>query len=320
MRVRGVSRRRRSWRKEFTHLYPAVRNLTPALVFPGRLTSQSNPTLERMITMIQEESRYQRPTAPRTIGGVLDDAITLYRRSIGKVWPLTLAAAVVVAVPAIFMRLQLAGVQTQGPQAALAAMQSPTYWLSYLAIMLIYIVVYGALLLALDGYARGGTLAVGDALQGGLKLLPRMLVVSILFMIIVMVGMVLFIIPGIYLWGIFQLAFVALVVEQSGAFDSFGISRRLIKGHWWRSVTIIGVAFIIVLVFSLIVGLANGVTVALFGIGSWAAVAVQTILGGALNIVLIPLFPCFLLAMYYDLKLRHEGGDLSARVDALAAR
>ena len=270
--------------------------------------------------MIQEESSYRRPSAPRTIGGVLDDAITLYRRAIVKVWPLTFAAAVLMAIPAVFMRLQVVGLQSAGPQAAFAAMQSPSYWLSYLAIMLVYVVVYGALILALDGFARGGALAVGDALQGGLRMLPRMLAVSILFMIMLLVGLTLLFIPGIYLWGIFQLAFVALVVEQAGVFESFGISRRLIKGHWWRSVTIISVAFIIVLVFSLIVALVNGVTLAVFGIGSLASTAVQTVLSGAMNIVLIPLFPCFLLAMYYDLKLRHEGGDLSAHVDALAAR
>ena len=38
------------------------------------------------------------------------------------------------------------------------------------------------------------------------------------------------------------------------------------------------------------------------------------------NVIIVGWMPSVLLAMYYDLKLRHEGGDLSARVDALAAR
>jgi hypothetical protein len=48
-------------------------------------------------------------------------------------------------------------------------------------------------------------------------------------------------------------------------------------------------------------------------------VLIQRLLVTALNVVLISMLPCFLLALYYDLKLRHEGGDLAARVAALAA-
>ncbi len=46
---------------------------------------------------------YVRASAPRTIGGVLDDAISLYRNSYASVWPFTLAAAVVVAMPGAFL-------------------------------------------------------------------------------------------------------------------------------------------------------------------------------------------------------------------------
>jgi hypothetical protein len=47
---------------------------------------------------------------------------------------------------------------------------------------------------------------------------------------------------------------------------------------------------------------------------------VNQLVSGIVNVVIVGWMPSVLLAMYYDLKLRHEGGDLSARVDALAAR
>jgi hypothetical protein len=49
-------------------------------------------------------------------------------------------------------------------------------------------------------------------------------------------------------------------------------------------------------------------------------VIANQIVGLIVNIIIVGWMPSVLLAMYYDLKLRHEGGDLAARVDALAAR
>jgi hypothetical protein len=263
---------------------------------------------------------YVRPSAPRSIGGVLDDAIGLYRHSFSSIWPLTLTASVVMAVPGIFLGMQLARSVTGGPMAIFAMMKAPSYWLTYALILLAYLVVQGALITALAGFAARGQAAWGEALSAGVNLLPRMLAVSILFGLMISIGLMFLVIPGVYLWGIYQLAFVALIVERSGIPQAFGDSRRLIKGYWWRSATIITVAIIIVIVLSVMAGVANGVTTAVFGFGSVAAVVCQHLINAVLNVFLLPLLPCFLLAMYYDLKLRHEGGDLAARVDALAAQ
>jgi hypothetical protein len=268
----------------------------------------------------QEESMYVRASAPRTIGGVLDDAISLYRNSYASVWPFTLAAAVVVAIPGAFLGLQLAHARTLGPQAILAMMKAPSYWLTYALIVVFHVAIYGALLSALNSFIERGQASLGAAFATGMSVLPRMLAVSVLFGLMVAIGLVVLIVPGIYLSGIYQLAVVVLIVERAGVSESFGSSRRLIRGYWWRSAAIITVAIIIVFVFSLIGGMVNGLAVGLFGFGTSFALLDQAIVGIVLNAFLLPLLPCFLLAMYYDLKLRHEGGDLAAGVDALAAR
>jgi hypothetical protein len=147
-----------------------------------------------------------------------------------------------------------------------------------------------------------------------------MLVASILVGLMVAVGFILLVVPGIYLSGVFMFTVVAMVVERSGITESLGISRGLVKGYWWRSMTILTIGIIIMMVFSFIGGLVNGVLVAVFGLGSSMAVMDRSIIGVAINVFLLSLVPCFLLTTYFDLKLRHEGGDLAARVDALAAR
>jgi len=45
---------------------------------------------------------------------------------------------------------------------------------------------------------------------------------------------------------------------------------------------------------------------------------VTLIVGPALSAVIAPLMYSLLLAIFYDLRLRHEGGDLAARIAATA--
>jgi hypothetical protein len=263
---------------------------------------------------------YARPSAPRTIGGVLDDALSLYRHSFAGIWPVSLAAAVIVSLPGLSLAMKLGRARTGGQQAVLELMQSSGYWITYLALALIYMVLYGALICALDDFVERGRTSVGEALATTINLLPRLLGASIVLWIVIMVASILFIIPGIYVSGIFMLTLVALVVERARVTESFGISRRLIKGYWWRSMTIVTIAFIIIMVFGIVGGLVNGLLSGVLSLGFSESLLDQALVGAVLDIFLLPLLPCFLLTMYFDLKLRHEGGDLAARIDALGAR
>jgi hypothetical protein len=259
------------------------------------------------------------PSAPRSIGGVLDDAIRLYRKSLSSCLPLTLVAAVILAIPGLILGRRMLNVAAGGPQAMLALMKSPSYSLSYLAIMLIYTVFYCALISNINTIAHGGQASISNALIIGLKRLFPTFMVSVFFLLMIVIGIILLIIPGIYLWGIFQLAFTVLIVENTGIFESFGISRRLIKGHWWRSATILTVALIIMIVFALIAGIIGGALVGMLRLDLMSSLLIQQNAGSIVKIFTMTLIPSVMLAMYYDLKLRNEGTDLAERIDALPA-
>jgi hypothetical protein len=263
---------------------------------------------------------YVQPSAPRTIGGVLDDAFRLYASSLPRFWPLALVSAVLMAIPSLFFELAMLNVPSRSPQAMIGAMTSPGLGLAYIVVSLLYLLVYTAMISAINGTALGRQDALGDSLRVGVRLMPRTFASGILFALMIGVGTLLLVIPGIYLWGIYQLVFVAIVVEDSGVKDSFGISRRLIKGYWWRSTTITSVSIVIVMVFSLLAASLGALLAALVGVNTVAGIVTKALVGGVINLFVYALMPCFLVAMYYDLKLRHEGGDLAARVDALAAR
>lgn len=262
------------------------------------------------------------PVAPRSIGGVLDDALRLYRRSLLPSLPIALVAVLLTAVPT-FLVTSYTQDLVGDPEAALALVQSPKVWGVYLLLILASVVMYGGLIARIDAIARGTPMSFGAAIGTALTRAPAVILASILFGLMICIGFVLLFIPGIYLWGAFQLVFVPLIVERAGVFESFGISRRLTRGNWWRASTIIFVALIILYVIMLMFGIIAGV-VAAFSAGTAAVTQMSTgylvqqqLISSVLSLFTMSFVPCILLSVYYDLKLRNEGSDLADRVGAL---
>jgi hypothetical protein len=238
---------------------------------------------------------YVKPTAPRSIGGIVDDGIKLYGSAFAKSWPLSLLAQVLLAGPALVLRNQMVGLQVsatnpqamQAMQAMLAVFKSPGVWLSYLVIMVVFVGFYNALIVLLDGVAAIKTESFGRCLAGGFRLMPRtILLFIVLGLALFGVGIVVGIVGGIlvavlsralgsiapivigisavifgglliYVWGRLFLSNVALVVEDAGVFKSLSASWALIKNHWWRTATIYTLALIIVMVFYVVIGFVN---------------------------------------------------------------
>lgn len=262
------------------------------------------------------------PTEPRSIGGVLDDAIGLYRRSLSACLPIALIGVLVTLVPGIWVALRLQALAATGdPTMVWGMFMSPSVLLAYLCIALFYSIIYGALIHQINAVAHGQRATLGEAFSVGLQRLPVLFVVAVLFFLAVMVGMVLLVIPGIWLWGLLQLAFVAAIVERTGVFESFAVSRSLVRGNWWRANLTIFVAFVIMIVvlmvLSAIAGIVLAMTTSAETVASTGGQVVSQVISAVLNLFTLSYFPCVLQAVFNDLKLRKEGGDLVSRVGAL---
>ncbi len=284
---------------------------------------------------------YTKPSAPRSIGGVVDDSIRLYRAAFTESWPLALCWQVLAAVPLMIIQLQIRGASPGNPQAMLAMLKSPGIWLLYLVTMVITLVFYNALVVRIDGFVKTSIESFGRSVAAGFRLLPRMILLVILLLAalgaVAVIAAVLFAVLGttaspavrivlgsafvliaVYVWGRLFLANVALVVEDAGALKSLRISWALIKNHWWRTATVYTIGLIIALVFYVLIGLLNGLAAALLHNSLGAVIAFSQLVSVVGGTVLLPFLTAVLLAMYYDLKLRKEGTDLAGRVNALS--
>jgi hypothetical protein len=297
---------------------------------------------------------YTRPTEPRSIGGVLDDGLKLWRESLPKTWPLAVLAQLSVALPLLLLASKFPGLVPATPtspfspasaantQAMLALVKSPTTWLAYALILIFSVTCYAAIVLRIAGVAGGTPDSLGGSLMSGLRLLPKLLLQVLLFFVaMVGVGIAFALIVGIgsavtggrgavtaimsivvfcvfaFIFGRVFFASMVLMLEDAGPAESIGISWRITRGYWWRCAGLLLVLIIIGLVFTLVVGFVAGVIGAMLGAGVLGT-GVSQLVSLLANAVLGSLYPAVLIAILYDLKLRKQGGDLLGRVDALA--
>jgi hypothetical protein len=115
----------------------------------------------------------------------------------------------------------------------------------------------------------------------------RFIGVILMYSLFYWAGLLLFVIPGIYLGIIFLLAFVAVVLEKKDV-DPFKISRALIKGSFWK-VFLISLLLSIMLLFCL-----------------YLAVYLDKILAETFIIIFSPFSWVVTVLLYYRLKEKRE--------------
>jgi hypothetical protein len=264
---------------------------------------------------------YELPGAPLSIGGVIDSAIRLYRDCLRRCWILALLYSGIIGIFGVFWALALAKAVVPGskdPRQLFAAMFSPVALGGFALVMLASLVFYGALIKTVSAWAKGDeSLSLGSALAVGARRLPAAVLGLLLYMLAFGIGLVLLVVPGVYVFGKFQLWMTAMFVDDAGAVEGLRISWRLTRGRWWRGTAIFTVAMIILYVFALALGLVSGVITALTHLSVTDRAIVNQLFGVVSNMIVLPMFVAILVVMYHDFKLRSEGGDLAARMGAL---
>lgn len=255
---------------------------------------------------------YEKPTSPQSIGQVLDGSFRLTAASFGKTWLLSLLAGLAGSAATAYQFSR----GTTLVEAALAP-QDATYWTLYVVGTLLSVLFVAAIYLRIDEVA-GGTAAEGGAVSVALRRLPMLIVLWILLIVAIICGLVLLIIPGIILMISLIAALPIFLFEDKGPVASLTSSHRLVWGNWWRTLVILTVAAFIVMVLYFIFAFVAGAIAPLATGGDvvLASVVSLVIVFSLLGVVIVPYFTALVLVIYWDLKLRKEGGDLAARMQA----
>ena len=174
------------------------------------------------------------------------------------------------------------------------------FWRLLVAVSALSALLYSAMVADIYAVATGGVIPVAAGFAAAVRAFPGVLVAATIFLVVTSVATMLFIVPGAYLWGMWQLWLVVLVVERSGPIMSLRRSWHLVAGSWWRITTLITVVTIIAIVPSLVFDALVGTLSILLGQNAAHAPAAVTVAGTVLDVFLLPLVPAALVVAYLD--------------------
>jgi len=157
------------------------------------------------------------------------------------------------------------------------------------------------------------TLAVGIASVPGAIVLGMSRDNTVLFI----VGAILMLLPVVLTLSM-SFFWAELLIGGKGIFSSLSGSHKLIwkgfsGGSWWRVFLLYVITIVIAVVVSLLGELLGALGMMAEPI---SGMAIRMLISSIVSVFLVtPLMQSIFLSMYYDLKVRSSGSDLSARLD-----
>lgn len=271
------------------------------------------------------------PLRPLLLGEILEGAVATLRKNAGVVFGASAAVAVISAV--VYFCADLWLLNATEPAPVIDADASPEVvaeqLLDQLQDSLPQFAVVGLITLLIQTFLAGLlTVVVGRAVLGqsiGLRqaweeLKPRavsLLGVTLVVAVAVMVGLLLLILPGVWLYALLSLATPALVLERGRVGAALRRSVELVRYSWWRvfGVLVVGVlitwavSYLIQWPFSLAVdpgAVERGYTT--------GELAVRELGGAVARTITVPFTAAVTALLYIDQRLRRENlGDELAR-------
>lgn len=278
---------------------------------------------------------YSKPTTPLSIGQVLDGSFRLMGSGWRGVWVLALLGALAANAGAMLQLIVQAILSTPPTSLTFAVMGGVVT----IGGVILSIVIYAAMTIRLNAMAANEP--KGGELWAALRRFLALLGLGICYSFVLAAASI----PTVaYLWiswpniGVTEVVIAAvlsapfwlyaislylsqtiLLLERLGPVKSLNTSHRLIWGKWWRTATILTVGGIIILVayfIAVIVGALGGAVMS-GGEAVLATTIAMLVVIAAISMFIGPYLVSLLLVIYWDLKLRKEGGDLAARAEAV---
>jgi len=246
---------------------------------------------------------------PHSVGDIIDASFTVYRKRFG---PMIAISLLLVFIP--FVVSLIGGCTAEG---AITACDSAIGWIGSIASQIgVVVASAAAALVAAEAYA-GMSSGWRQSAAAGLRRIIPIVIVTVVAAVLITIGFVFILVPGIFLATSFAVATPALMIERVGPIESLKRSWRLATGERWRifgaglsmiviSIIVFGIiAVIVYLALSGLAGLSDGDT-------SYYVQQIMTLLS-------IPLTAAVGAVLYVDLKVRKEDLD-SAELGALLSR
>lgn len=255
---------------------------------------------------------------PLSFGEILDGTFALYRRNFLDFF----LASLVPLVPIVLAWMVLGALLPRNAEGVEAASTANLLLTPYSLVATV--LVWGALTHMADGAYAGERIGWRQGLGAAFRRLLPLLGAMLLTALLVFVGLLLLMIPGVLAFLMFFAVVPAVMVEKRGAVEAMGRSRALARGAWGRILGVLAVLMIIVSIPSLAFGVAGAMGMMASGPNGFAdglgmGFALWQASATLVSALATPLFPVGILLLYYDRRVRAEGLDLELATQQLAS-
>ncbi len=261
---------------------------------------------------------YQLPTTPQGIGQLLDSGFKLFRAGFKNI--LGLLGVNLLA------NLAILGIFVSSLMALYSGGANPAAMLSGSAIMM-FVGLMVVNIAATVGYtakyftvANGSSMGLGESITIGLRKFFPVVIWVLLYFLIIVLGFVALIIPGFIFMITLMFGMYIMVMEDVGPIAGIKRSHNLIWGNWWRTSLYITVVYIIAFIVLMLILVPVGILVAILAGGNPIVISSLDAVNQIISIIIMPFFIAMIIPYYNDLKLRKQGGDLAARIQASSAK
>ena len=258
---------------------------------------------------------------PLSVGEMLDAGFRLFR---ARFWTLVLC----VLVPVVPLTIVATGVQASvDPNAFdLDSSESVDSGTALAGTLVASLIQFAAAALAIAACFRvisaaylGEHAGVAESLRNGLGRLLPLIVAFFLVVVLVVLGLLALIVPGIWIAVKLSMVFPAVVFERTGPFAAIGRSWALTKGNWWRVFGTLLVVFLITFVLQLVLGGVVGGILGASDVSELTAAIVLTLVNLIALALTYPLWASVTSVVYYDLRVRNEAFDLQLLAQGVGA-
>ena len=172
--------------------------------------------------------------------------------------------------------------------------------------------IQGATIKVISDVYMGETVSVKKAYAFAARKIGALILGGIIFGILVGIGTILLIIPGIYLMVAFYLFPYAIVLENKSSTQSLSRSQQLVKGSWFKLFLVILLMGVLTWVIQAIVQVPWEMYVRSSDdiLTVIRLMPVVQLIQNILQLLIYPIGIIISILFYYDLRVRKEGYDL----------
>lgn len=241
---------------------------------------------------------------PQTAGTLLRNIVRMYRGHFGILMACTVLPLAPFLLPIVW----------------LASSESQWVVLAALPYMIAAFISSGAMTIAISDICLGHRPTVKHAFQRvlGRRLWVNMLTTGVLLTLLIWLGMLALLLPGIWVMARGFLSSIVVALEGRRAKDAIRRSFALTKGQAWRIIGLaclpLLLAYVVMVLVVLLFSIAGALTA---GESEWVGALIALLSYGLSLALFTPVMGITMVLLYYDQRVRREAYDVQALAEDL---